>query len=70
MLSPTSISAFTAIPPWADRVRAVGASQAQATPPVQPVSPAPLALPGGGGQSDGCPPSKTLPRGSLLDLSV
>jgi hypothetical protein len=30
----------------------------------------PLTLPGGGGLQDGGTPSRLMPRGSLLDLSV
>jgi hypothetical protein len=71
MLSPTSLSGFTSAASWAGITRA--ASPSPATPrPVTPISPRSLTLPdgGGGGQQDGTSPSRTLPRGSILDLSV
>ena len=68
MLSPTSFSGLSSAAPWASRIRTVNPSQAAAQ-PVAPAAPVQRALPGGGGQTDG-QPSRVLPRGSLLDLSV
>jgi hypothetical protein len=73
MLSPTSLAGLSIGPNWVRPIRAV--NPATSTPQgssrqIAPLSPGPLALPNGGGQPDGNPPSRALPRGSLLDLSV
>jgi hypothetical protein len=72
MLSPTSLAGLSITPAdWFRPVREVTPAQGQAQGRSQPAVPVvPLTLPGGGGQGDGVAPSRSLPRGSLLDLSV
>jgi len=72
MLSPTSLAGLSIAPDWALPVRAVSASPTvqQGAPQPSPLSPMPNLLPGGAGQPGGGPPSQSLPRGSLLDISV
>lgn len=72
MLSPTSLAGLSISPAdWFRPVREVNPAQGPAQGRPQPAAPVvPLTLPGGGAQGDGPPPSRTLPRGSLLDLSV
>jgi hypothetical protein len=73
MLSPTSLAGLGITPAdWFRPVREVSPAQGPASGnarPTGPIAPVPLTLPGGD-QSDGTPPSRSLPRGSLLDLSV
>jgi hypothetical protein len=71
MLSPTSLSGLSVNPDFVRPVRAVSPTTAMsqgASKLTAPLSAMPLTLPGG--QQDGGPPSRSLPRGSLLDLSV
>jgi hypothetical protein len=71
MLSPTSLAGLSIGTDWMRPVRQVNSVQGPSSGRSQPANPlAPLALPGSGGQSDGGAPSRSLPRGSLLDLSV
>ena len=66
MLSPTSLSGLSSAQVWAPSSRAVSAQRGSPT-PVSPITPL---QPRGQGQDTGQSPSRTLPRGSLLDLSV
>jgi len=70
MLSPTSLAGLSISPAdWFRPVREVNPAQGPAQGRSQPAAPlVPLTLPGA--QPDGGTPSRTLPRGSLLDLSV
>jgi len=69
MLSPTSLAGLSISPAdWFRPVREVNPAQGPTQGRSQPA--VPLTLPGGGAQQDGGTPSRTLPRGSLLDLSV
>ena len=68
MLSPTSLSGLASGPGQASRVRAVSPPQGPSA-PMSPIAPLQRAAPHGSGQTEG-QPSRTLPRGSLLDLSV
>jgi hypothetical protein len=72
MLSPTSLAGLSIGSADLFRpVREVNPTQATAQGRSQSAAPlVPLTLPGGGAQPDGETPSRTLPRGSLLDLSV
>ena len=69
MLSPTSLAGLSIDPQWARPVRAVSPAQGLGQGGQQPSPLTPLA-PMIGGQQNGVAPSRTLPRGSLLDLSV
>jgi hypothetical protein len=56
---------------WFRPVREVNPAQGSGSGRSQSAAPlVPLTVPGAGGQPDGGTPSRTLPRGSLLDLSV
>jgi len=72
MLSPTSLAGLSIGPAdWFRPVREVNPAQGTAQGRSQAAAPlVPLTLPGGGTQPDGGTPARTLPRGSLLDLSV
>jgi hypothetical protein len=70
MLSPASLAAFSTgvAQPAFGQPRSVQRVRSTAPQPVQPAAPQPsLAAPGRDGDA---PPSRLLPRGSLLDLSV
>lgn len=75
MLSPASLSGLSH--PGVSQVGRAGTHQVRATgssngasPPPTPISPTARVAPHGGGQAEGGPPARPLPRGSLLDLSV
>jgi hypothetical protein len=72
MLSPTSLAGLSnSAAGWFRPVREVNPAQGAAQGRSQSAAPlVPLTSPSAGGQGDGGAPSKTLPRGSLLDLSV
>jgi hypothetical protein len=72
MLSPTSLSSLSVTPDYMRPVRAVSPSPAtmQGSPQMAPLQMMPNALPNGGGQQGGGAPSRSTPRGSLLDISV
>jgi hypothetical protein len=71
MLSPTTLTAFspTIAQPGSGRAGPIQRVRAVTTQPAQPAAPADevLALPG---RDSGTPPGRSLPRGSLLDVSV
>jgi len=72
MLSPTTLAGLSVTPDWVRPVRAVSPPTGQsqgASQQSNPLTLVPLVLPGLG-DSQGGTPSRTLPRGSMLDLSV
>ena len=74
MLAPSSFAGISLPQSWVRPVRPANQVQGQAQGTAQtpsPLAPVPLSMPNGDSKSmNGGMPSRVLPRGSLLDLSV